>query len=112
MYCEQKLTLLGLGLLLVGSHWWALVLTLRGHGLPLVTLQSAAVPWETWLVIPLSWLLLLRVLAPPTTASGQTSGAGLLRRSLAPEGSSRDLGGRDSPDQESDLAVSNRCLVG
>jgi hypothetical protein len=45
---------------LMASHWWALVLTARGEGMPLLTLQRADLPWETWLVLPLSWLLVLR----------------------------------------------------
>ena len=50
--------LLGAGALML-SHWSALVLTARGLTLSLFTLQSAAIPWETWSVVPLSWLLLL-----------------------------------------------------
>ena len=45
------------------SHLGAFILTLQGHGLPLFTLQRTDFPWETWLVIPLSWLLLLRAMA-------------------------------------------------
>ena len=45
------------------SHWWALILTVRGEGVPLFTLQSAAWPWETWLVLPACWLLLIWVTA-------------------------------------------------
>ncbi len=41
------------------SHWWALVLTARGEGMPLVTLQPADTPWETWIVLVLSWFLLM-----------------------------------------------------
>lgn len=41
------------------SHWVALVRTTLGFGMPFLTLQIAHVPWETWLVLPLSWLLLL-----------------------------------------------------
>ncbi|HEY0738781.1 MAG TPA: glycosyltransferase family 87 protein [Herpetosiphonaceae bacterium] len=44
---------------LMASRWWALILTARGYGMPLMTLQSAALPWETWIVLPGSWLLLL-----------------------------------------------------
>lgn len=44
----------------MASRWWALAQTLRGEGMALLTLQSATFPWETWLVLPLSWLLLLR----------------------------------------------------
>lgn len=54
----RRLLLVGLGSLMV-SHWLALGLTLRGNGLPLFTLQSASFPWETWIVLPLCWLLLL-----------------------------------------------------
>ncbi len=42
-------------LALLASHWAALVLTGLGDGLPLLTLQSADRPWETWLVLPLTW---------------------------------------------------------
>jgi len=35
------------------------VLTGLGAGLPLLTLQPAERPWETWLVLPVAWLLLL-----------------------------------------------------
>lgn len=59
----QRVVLLGAVAALMASHWWALVLTLQGHGLPLFTLQRADFLWETWLVIPLSWLLLLRAMA-------------------------------------------------
>ena len=61
----EKPALLGAALALIGSHWWALALTLRGEGMPLLTLQPADLPWETWLVLPVSWLLLLRALPPP-----------------------------------------------
>ncbi len=53
----------GRALLLVGvvalllSHWAALVLTGLGEGLPLLTLQPADRPWETWVVLPLAWAL-------------------------------------------------------
>jgi hypothetical protein len=56
-----RLLLLALVVALMASHWWALVLTARGEGMPLLTLQRADLPWETWLVLPLSWLLVLRV---------------------------------------------------
>jgi len=55
----------GRALLLVGtlallaSHWAALVLTGMGDGLPLLTLQPADRPFETWLVLPLAWALTL-----------------------------------------------------
>jgi hypothetical protein len=54
-----KPLLLAAAVVLMGSHWWALVLTARGEGMPLLTLQRADLPWETWLVLPLSWLLVL-----------------------------------------------------
>ncbi len=53
----------GRALLLVGvvallaSHGAALVLTGLGAGLPLLTLQPADRPWETWLVLPVAWAL-------------------------------------------------------
>jgi len=33
----------------------ALVLTGLGDGVPLLTLQPADRPWETWLVLPVAW---------------------------------------------------------
>jgi len=59
------LTRAGRALLLVGvlvllfSHWAALVATGLGNGLPLLTLQPADQPWETWLVLPAAWALVL-----------------------------------------------------
>jgi len=44
-------------LALLASHWAALVLTGLGDGLPLLTLQPADRPWETWGVLPLAWAL-------------------------------------------------------
>ncbi len=52
----RALLLLGVLALLV-SHWGALVATGLGDGLPLLTLQPADHPWETWLVLPLAWAL-------------------------------------------------------
>ena len=60
----QGIALICAALALMASHWWALAMTSRGDGLPLFTLQSAGWPWETWLVLPLSWLLVLRVTSP------------------------------------------------
>jgi len=60
-----SLALAGRALLLVGvvallaSHWVALVLTGLGDGLPLLTLQPADRPWETWLVLPVAWALVM-----------------------------------------------------
>lgn len=59
----QKPVLISLVTALMVSHWWAVVLTAQGNGMPLLTLQSAEIPWETWLVLPLSWLLMLRVMS-------------------------------------------------
>ena len=59
----QRLGLIGGTAGLMASHWWALVLTIRGEGVPLFTLQSAAWPWETWLVLPGCWLLLVWITA-------------------------------------------------
>jgi len=47
----------------MASRWWALVETLRGESMALLTMQTPGFPWETWLVLPLSWLLLLRATA-------------------------------------------------
>ena len=47
----------------MASRWWAFLETLRGESMSLLTLQTASFPWETWLVLPLSWLLMLRVTA-------------------------------------------------
>jgi hypothetical protein len=55
----QRTVLLIATLALMASHWAALVLTLQGTWLRLVTLQSAEWPWETWLVLPLAWLVLI-----------------------------------------------------
>ena len=46
-------------LALLASHWAALVLTGLGDGLPLLTLQPADRPWETWLVLPAAWGIVL-----------------------------------------------------
>jgi hypothetical protein len=55
----QRLFLLAAVLALMASHWLALWLTLQGVWLRLVTMQSATLPWETWLVLPLAWLVLI-----------------------------------------------------
>jgi len=44
---------------LLASHGAGLVLTGLGAGLPLLTLQPADQPWETWLVLPAAWALVL-----------------------------------------------------
>ena len=71
----QRGGLLGALLALMASHWWALVLTLRGAGMSLFTLQSADFPWETWSVLPLAWLLLLKTVSHTTARHGQRMGA-------------------------------------
>ncbi len=70
----------GRALLLVGvmalllSHWAALVLTGLGEGLPLLTLQPADRPWETWLALPAAWALVLWA-ARQFTSQDPTRGA-------------------------------------
>ncbi len=88
----------GRAVLLVGvlalllSHWAALVLTGLGAGLPLLTLQSADRPWETWAVLPIAWGLVLWTARPLTNqdpvtvpsqdqASGATMTGGLVTTS-------------------------------
>jgi hypothetical protein len=41
------------------SHWAALVLTAWRVNLWLFTLQTAELPWETWTLVPLCWILLV-----------------------------------------------------
>jgi hypothetical protein len=55
----QRLALLVVVAGIMGSRWWAFVATLRGENLSLLTMQTAEWPWETWLVLPFFWLLLL-----------------------------------------------------
>ena len=55
----QRLAVLVVSAGIMGSRWWAFAETLRGENLSLLTLQSAAWPWETWLVLPFFWFLLL-----------------------------------------------------
>jgi hypothetical protein len=59
----QKSVFLAMLVGVMASRWWAFVETLRGESMSLLTLQTASFPWETWLVLPLSWLLMLRVTA-------------------------------------------------
>ena len=62
------------------SHWAALVLTGLGEGLPLLTLQPADRPWETWLVLPVAWALAVwaaRQFTCPDPVSGATTTGGL-----------------------------------
>jgi len=74
----------GRALLLVGvmallaSQWAALVLTGLGAGLPLLMLQPADRPWETWLVLPVAWALTVwaaRRLTGQHPMSGATTGS-------------------------------------
>ena len=65
-------------LALLASHWVALVLTGLGAGLPLLTLQPADRPWETWLVLPVAWALVLwaaRRFTGQHPMSGATTGS-------------------------------------
>jgi len=63
-------------LALLLSHGAALVRTGLGDGLPPLTLQPAARPWETWLVLPTAWALAARAarhLASQDPVSGVTT---------------------------------------
>jgi len=54
------------------------VLTGLGAGLPLLTLQPADRPWETWLVLPVAWALVLwaaRRFTGQHPMSGATTGS-------------------------------------
>jgi hypothetical protein len=51
-------------IILMLSHWSALVLTARRVNLWLFTLQTAELPWETWTLLPLCWILLVHHLLP------------------------------------------------
>jgi len=67
-------------LALLASHWAALVLTGLGAGLPLLTLQPADRPWETWFVLPVAWVLVLRAARQLTSqdpVGGATTTGGL-----------------------------------
>jgi hypothetical protein len=70
----QRIGLIGGAAALMISHWWALALTIRGAGVPLFTLQGAAWPWETWLVLPACWLLLTWVTARGGTTAEPDGG--------------------------------------
>lgn len=58
----QRGALLAGLLALMASHWLALIWSVQGGWLRLLTLQSADFPWETWLVVPLCWGLLVLLL--------------------------------------------------
>jgi hypothetical protein len=68
---RMKAALLCGASLLMLSHWWALALTVLGRSLSLFTLQSAEVPWESWSVVPLCWLLVLGTL--PRSSNGRNA---------------------------------------
>jgi hypothetical protein len=53
----QKVALIGLDLVWLGSHYWALITSLRGQSMQFVTLQSADFPWETCLLLPICGFL-------------------------------------------------------
>lgn len=55
----QRLVVLVVMTGIMGSRWWAFAETMRGENLSLLTMQTAAWAWETWLVLPFFWLLLL-----------------------------------------------------
>ncbi len=55
---EKRWLLVG-AILLALSHWIALILTGKLLWLRFVTIQSASIPWETWLVFPACWIILL-----------------------------------------------------
>lgn len=55
----QRLALLVVSAGIMGSRWWAFAETIRGENLSFLTMQTAAWPWETWLVLPFFWFLLL-----------------------------------------------------
>ncbi len=66
-------------LALLASHWAALVRTGLGEGLLLLMLQPADRPWETWLVLPVAWVLVLwaaRQLTSQDPVSGATTTGG------------------------------------
>lgn len=73
----QKTLFITVVLVLLATRWVALGLAVQGAGMPLLTLQTAHLPWETWLVLSAAWLLLLRAAArpgvPPAPATGDNS---------------------------------------
>jgi hypothetical protein len=50
---------LGMAVALLLSHWAALMRTGLGYDMSLLTLQNAGLPWETWLVVPVSWVMVM-----------------------------------------------------
>ncbi|MEM7583173.1 MAG: glycosyltransferase 87 family protein [Acidobacteriota bacterium] len=55
----EKKWLLGGAVLLASSHWVAIVLTASQYWARFFTVQSATFPFETWLVFPICWAILL-----------------------------------------------------
>jgi len=60
---------------LMFSHWQAITLTREGAGLFLLTLQSAAFPWETWVVLILGSYLVGRAVVLTGRAEAMNSPA-------------------------------------
>ena len=72
---QQTALLIAVGAL-TASHWLALVRTALAINANLFTLQTASIPWETVLFLPLCWLLLvLAAEKAPTESSGATLGS-------------------------------------
>jgi len=80
----QHRLLLGGMLALTASHWLALAITLQGRWLRLFTLQSASWPWETWLVVPLCWVVLLASLPLPGADQEHVAGESAASSRLTP----------------------------
>jgi hypothetical protein len=57
---------------LMASHWLALIRTAAGQDMAFLTLQTARAPWESWLVLPVCWLVLLLALAHSLERSADT----------------------------------------
>ena len=63
----ERTVLLASLLPLAASHWAALATTVAGRGMAFLTVQGAGAPWESWLVLPACWLVLLVALARSAT---------------------------------------------
>jgi hypothetical protein len=74
LVCWQRLAMLVGVAGIMGSRWWAFVETLRGENLSLLTMQTAAWPWETWVVLPFFWLLLLWAMRHPPRSDQDPEG--------------------------------------
>jgi hypothetical protein len=75
---KQRLVLGACTAALIASRWAALATWALGMGLPLSTLQTGAVQWETVLVLPWVLLLALRAARPPTVTEPVPRAAELL----------------------------------